>query len=106
MQIKINNIEATLTKLRKDFNRLRPTELLKKAIVINAELAAATPVDTGRAMQGWTVREEGTTAVITNEVPYIQDLNNGHSKQAPSFYVESILLQHGVPNGALVKTSP
>lgn len=38
-----------------------------------------TPVDTGKAADGWQI--DGTS--ITNDVEYIQYLENGHSDQAP-----------------------
>jgi len=78
----------------------------------------ATPVDTGRARANWYAGEEDTPTVTTgeedesgsvsirriapvaanaktgrtlylfNNLPYIERLNNGHSDQAPSGFVE------------------
>jgi hypothetical protein len=63
-------------------------------------LREATPVDTGNARDGW--RIEG--ASLTNDVEYIDLLNKGTSKQAPSHFIEKTLLSQGgiIPNGTIV----
>ena len=43
---------------------------------------------TGAARDGWRVTDEG----ITNDVPYISDLNKGSSQQAPSNFIEQTIL--------------
>lgn len=88
-----------------------------------------TPVDTGRARGNWQVSigqprggETGLldkggnaaiasgsaiiaaqrafqTIVIENNVPYITRLNDGHSKQAPKLYVETVLAGLGLGTG-------
>lgn len=87
------------------------------ALVVDAELAVTTPVDTGRARANWlpslnvpsskTVepggKEEintalnsfkiGDTVFITNNLPYIRRLNEGYSKQAPAGFVDSAILK-------------
>lgn len=82
------------------------------------QVIIATPLDTGRARHGWnitvgapsnTVPPEGKYSMpniaehgyetivsvstdqviyITNLVPYIEDLNNGSSRQAPARFIE------------------
>jgi hypothetical protein len=85
------------------------------ATEILAELIAATPIDTGHATVNWVVSigtpymtevhsgaaqqagmrevqryELGDGAIyISNNAPYISDLNNGSSLQAPSLFVEA-----------------
>ncbi|GAA0766961.1 HK97 gp10 family phage protein [Brevundimonas olei] len=54
-----------------------------------ADLIVKTPVDTGRARNGWEIVAEGEHTVVQNMVPYIGVLNDGHSKQAPANFVES-----------------
>jgi hypothetical protein len=51
-------------------------------------LRRATPVDTGRARDSWRIDEEG----IVNDVPYINELNQGSSTQAPKYFIESTVL--------------
>ena len=51
------------------------------------ELRAATPIETGRAREGW--RRDATG--IRNEVPYVGRLNAGSSRQAPAGFVEAAI---------------
>ena len=70
---------------------------------LRADLAKATPVDTGAARDSWSVDKTVNNVVtVRNSVPYIGALNNGHSPQAPAFFVESIALRHGRPSGVVV----
>ena len=49
-----------------------------------AQARKATPVDQGRARRGWR-KEQGFRQVsVVNRVPYIDALEDGHSKQAPN----------------------
>jgi lipase chaperone LimK len=58
------------------------------------EIKNLTPVDTGRAKSQWkryrdvNIGRGETQTVIANQVPYIQRLNEGSSKQAPDGIVE------------------
>ena len=74
-------------------------------LIVN-DLASKTPVDTGRAQAGWVKKDHGRTSEITNDVPYIEELNNGHSKQAPARFVEMTLLAYGKAVGSLTTTTP
>jgi len=84
----------------------------KVALTVDRELVLKTPVDTGRARSNWipsleapSVRlvEPGQkpdidgelaqytvdkTIFITNNLPYIRRLNEGHSDQAPAGFVD------------------
>ena len=90
-------------------------------VVVAQALGFATPVDTGRARGGWLaslnvaregegppdpsgtsvttqalaiaarIREERDEAVIVNNVPYIESLNNGSSRQAPAGFVQTAI---------------
>lgn len=85
------------------------------ALVVDAELVATTPVKTGRARSNWnpslntpdaSIVEPGQkksigpinaafkitdTILISNNLPYIRELNNGSSKQAPAGFVDAAL---------------
>lgn len=61
------------------------------AIKLHSDLREATPVDTGRAQDGWEIDLSGDNPEIRNDVPYIGALNNGHSKQAPALFVEACI---------------
>lgn len=57
------------------------------AVTVLEELRAATPVETGRAREGWHMTETG----IRNDVPYVGRLNAGSSRQAPAGFVEAAI---------------
>ncbi len=93
----------------------------KTAVMIDSMLVSQTPVDTGAAKSSWNVSlvtadnsivNHGSPAAAVNDAqakintaqkykriliqnmqPYIGRLNNGWSRQAPSGYVERIILQ-------------
>lgn len=81
-------------------------QLVRRTETMVDALVPATPVDTGAARKSWGYRIDGNHTVITNDVPYIQELNRGSSKQAPSFFVEMTLLRFGRPFGRVVETTP
>jgi hypothetical protein len=86
----LDNIEADIELTEKQFLELSQ----KITLDVHAALVKATPVDTGRARQGWqaetpqNVNEHGT---IENNVEYIGVLNDGHSTQAPANFVENVV---------------
>lgn len=107
MKIKITGIEQELKRLKKQLDGDVEAQLSATAEIIAANLAANTPIDTGRARAGWEVTsDEDGHVIIQNDVPYIESLNHGHSKQAPSYFVESILLEYGKPMGTIVISTP
>jgi hypothetical protein len=63
-------------------------------------LKAATPVDTGEARDSWHILGDK----LANTADHISKLNQGTSKQAPSYFIEKTLLaQSGVyPAGVIV----
>jgi hypothetical protein len=66
----------------------------KIAADIYADLLRETPVDTGQARQGWQMDLIGDQQHVQNAVPYINRLNDGHSKQAPSGFIDAIVDRH------------
>ena len=113
INVDLNNPNGA-EKIREIFER-RTVELMRLATIEFYRLITiSTPVDTGRARVGWTpsinvpssyVPLEGKYSMptmpklenftvkdviyISNNLPYIVPLNNGHSKQAPARFVES-----------------
>lgn len=103
----------------RDIGAALEAELAKAAKALTLEIAKearkATPVDTGHARANWvpsigvphrgevgdkSAAQAGAASVlryslkdgslyVANGVPYIQRLNNGHSKQAPRLFVEA-----------------
>lgn len=95
IKIKLNfNLEK---EIKKEAEKTRKTKI---EILVKA-LKDATPVDTGRARDGWYATEDS----IRNDVEYVKELNHGTSKQAPSHFIEKTLLSGvGVkPTGVIVK---
>lgn len=112
--INLNNKESS--KKIELFYRSKIESAIKIALIeCMNQLTLSTPVDTGRARWGWfvTVRSPSSeippegqysvpdvtsranvsvsadvTSYITNNVPYIVELNDGSSKQQPARFVE------------------
>lgn len=51
---------------------------------VKTQVAGRTPIDTGRARRGWQQRSK---QVVENDVPYINRLEKGYSRQAPNGFV-------------------
>lgn len=68
-----------------------------------SELEDKTPVDTGHAKASWGLESSSDGFKVSNSAEYIEYLNNGSSKQAPAFFVESTALKYGTPLGAIVE---
>ena len=88
-----------LEEVNQEVERLAQEERLK----LLEELRANTPLETGAAREAW--RLEGKSLVNTKD--YIDKLNRGSSKQAPSHFIEKTLLSHpGVtPSGTIVRST-
>jgi hypothetical protein len=56
------------------------------------KLVETTPVDTGKARDGWKLTKKSKGFLIENPVSYIKKLNTGSSKQAPAMFIEQALL--------------
>jgi hypothetical protein len=96
------SVQVSSTPIDKEISKLLKEIKDKKGKILVEKLRAATPVDTGRARDGWTYQN----GVISNDVEYIDSLNQGTSKQAPSYFIERTLLSEPgiIPNGVIVKS--
>ena len=102
IKVTLEGRKQTIRETRKNLNtEFELKKELKKRQMISA-LRAATPIDTGKARAGW----ESTPSGIENPVKYIDRLNKGSSKQAPSYFIErTLLLQKDViPSGIIVRS--
>lgn len=70
--------KADLSGLQKAVDQI-VRDVSKRALQIVKE---ETPIRSGRARRSWTTDDRGL--IIENRVPYIEQLNKGRSKQAPS----------------------
>jgi hypothetical protein len=55
------------------------------------QVVPRTPIDQGRARAGWQQRQQGNTQIVENNVPYIERLEKGYSKQAPRGFVNQAI---------------
>jgi hypothetical protein len=86
--IKTNIIDVirSLTKKVSDEKSRRKDTIIRQLVT---NLKNATPVDTGKARDGWRA-ERGK---IINDVEYITELNDGHSEQAPARFIEAVIIR-------------
>lgn len=116
---KLNRFDIDLNKFSKKLN-ISVTQVVRKvSLDIWTGVTKRTPVDTGRARASWNLSEEfvnlatqpegfnspnavgsrgtitgkGKVVWITNNVSYIEFLENGSSKQAPTGMVEITLAE-------------
>jgi len=97
--------------LKMDIDAAVEKELRTRALKAFADVKLATPVDTGVGRNSWyigyterfinaktggagniqllTKKDKPTEIIVTNGVTYIQFLNNGHSQQAPTKFIEA-----------------
>lgn len=99
--IKTTGVKAAIANIKLELEKQKKVakEHAKDKLVL--ALKAATPVDTGFARDSWRKTPDG----IVNDAPYIQELNEGSSEQAPSHFIERTVLSQPnvVPNGSIVK---
>ena len=111
MGITTINLKSAVSDLKKNIDTNIEKELRARALKAFADVKLMTPVDTGQARNSWYIGytekyfkgKEGSNSniqiltpknkpqeiIVTNGVTYIQFLNNGHSKQAPTKFIES-----------------
>lgn len=96
MKLSVKGIEETL------FNITNKIDTIAKDIVDN--LSINTPKDTGAAAKEWHYEKFPSRQIVNNK-PYISDLNNGSSAQAPVRFVEQTILRNRdvKPNGTIVE---
>lgn len=105
IKVKLVGKENLINKLKSKIKEVSKDKLKDTAKSLINDLKEATPVDTGRARDGWELEESLMKTSIVNKVEYIDRLNMGYSKQAPSFFIEKTLLNNPSvkPNGVIVE---
>ena len=101
MTFTVKGIKETLKEIEIKKNEEIKSQKNKKLKNLVRKLKEVTPVDTGKARNGW--YSDGDK--IYNDVEYISHLNSGSSQQEPAFFIERTLLQEpGVKaNGVIVR---
>lgn len=106
MRIIWKNIDNTFKAASRQQSKITESEMRRSLAAMLVMLNNATPEDTGYAKSRWVVMGEFPRFRVENDTSYIEHLNNGSSKQAPKFFIESIALRFGVPNGTIVTVVP
>lgn len=102
ISLEIVNFEEEMRRIEQEVASLATAEIKELIEYGTQQLRVVTPVDTGRARRGWDYsfelgpRSKILGGTIFNEVEYIQRLNRGHSKQAPSYFIEQTLSTIGL----------
>jgi hypothetical protein len=99
--VKIKNFQKELDRIEKEVNEIgtqHSHQMIDKATL---ELRTVTPIDTGEARSGWVNKKTkdllgNKVGTITNPVDHITALNDGHSQQAPRFFIEQVLSKIGI----------
>lgn len=101
VSLEVVNFRQEMKRIEQEVLALSNAEIDVKIDYATEQLRRVTPVDTGEARSGWSNQKfkelDGTSAgVIQNPVEHIVYLNNGHSKQAPQYFIEQVLLTVGL----------
>lgn len=101
ISLEIVNFEQELKRVEEEVKRLANKEIHSRVDFATDTLRLVTPVDTGKARSGWYNKKYkdyngNLEASIINEVDYIDVLNKGHSKQAPKYFIEQVLIKIGI----------
>ena len=100
VSLEVVNFKEEIKRIEQEVERLAKAGVHERMDFATSQLRVVTPVDTGEARSGWRSRkfiDGGTTAgIIENPVEHIVYLNNGHSKQAPQYFIEQVLLTIGL----------
>lgn len=128
VSVKLKNVDSTFNGINKDVNKLINSAQRISAFQAQTELKLVTPVDQGRARGSWHTsntakdfKDAQDTVVtnsllgpiptdtveslyITNGTPYIQELNQGSSRQAPARFIEKTISKYFRTRGNIVRT--
>lgn len=79
--------DLTLSELEDTILQFRQT----LAAEFKSQVVPRTPIDQGRARRGWQQRQSGKNISVENQVPYIERLERGYSRQAPKGFVNQAI---------------
>ena len=104
LKISAKGSKSEIRRIKAQFQKESHSHLETQVKKLVVALAKETPKDTGEASRGWGYRAARPGLLeVFNLVPYIAALNRGHSRQAPSFFVETTAVKFGKPLGLIVK---
>lgn len=95
------DFKSEIKRIKQEVESLALDSVHDKIDYATQQLRIVTPVDTGEAREGWKNKKTNSltsnqTGEIYNDVEHISYLNNGHSKQAPRYFIERVLLETGL----------
>jgi len=101
ISLEVINFDKELKRIEEEVKLLADLEIEGRVAYATQELRTVTPVDTGKARSGWyrerNLELDGSIShSIVNDVEYISILNEGHSKQAPRYFIEQVLIKIGI----------
>lgn len=108
----LSGVAALAKRVANAYNDSVSASVNTRKLVLIEALRLATPIDTGYARSRWELsrndkaqanyRATGSrffgndfTFFVSNDADYIKYLNRGHSKQAPSFFIEQTIMSQG-----------
>jgi len=104
IKMHLKGVDETFKELEKEQQKIISKELDTVTDTMVKELREATPVDTGHARDSWSKQKKSANLIsIKNDASYIKRLNAGSSKQAPSYFIEDVVLKHAKPKGFIVE---
>ena len=104
----VKNVKSEFAKANLKLESFSKKELTTRANKLYKNVVEATPIDTGFARKSWNkeiVIKSGKEyeTNLYNTAPYIEQLNNGSSAQAPKRFIEKEALKLFRADGVIVK---
>jgi len=102
VSLEVVNFRREMERIEREVEELANKDIESLIKYGTNQLKVVTPVDTGEARLGWLYEIEKNRfdgfvgGAIINEVEHISALNNGHSQQAPRYFIEQVLTTIGV----------
>jgi len=99
--LEVVGFEEEMRRIERELETETLVDVNSKIAFATTNLRIVTPVDTGKARAGWDSIPANTAfgeaiGLISNDVEYISSLNDGHSKQAPRYFIEQVLMKIGL----------
>lgn len=96
ISLDVVNFKQEIQRIQKEAEEIAKEGVGEQAKYATEQLRVVTPVDTGEARSGWRLEDERNAFLIINDVEHIVYLNNGHSQQAPKYFIEQVLSTIGL----------
>jgi len=99
VSLDVVNFKKEMERVKREVQAQADLEIKGRIEYATETLKIVTPVDTGKARSGWKneiYKNSYLAGKIFNDVEYIDVLNRGHSKQAPRYFIEQVLITIGV----------